>query len=114
MKRTPELFLRDILKASQHILDFVNDLDYDQFINDEKTSSAVIRKFEIIGEAAKNVPDIIKQKYSDVPWKDISGMRDHLIHAYFGVDNVIVWDTIQSDIPKIIKSVSQILDDLDQ
>lgn len=114
MKRTPELFLGDILKAAQHILDFVKDLDYDEFIDDEKTSSAVIRKFEIIGEAAKNIPDTIKKKYSDIPWKDIAGMRDHLIHGYFGVDYVIVWDTIQSDIPKIIKSVSQILDESDQ
>ncbi len=59
MKRTPELFLGDILKAAQHILDFVKDLDYDEFIKDEKTSSAVIRKFEIIGEAARNIPDTI-------------------------------------------------------
>jgi uncharacterized protein with HEPN domain len=114
MRRDPKLFLRDILEAAQYILEFVKDLDYDGFMNDEKTSSAVIRKFEIIGEAARNTPDGIKTKYWNIPWKDIAGMRDHLIHGYFGVDYIIVWETIQSDIPKIISAMSKILDELNQ
>ena len=114
MRRDPKLFLRDILEAAQYILEFVKGLDYDGFINDEKTLSAVIRKFEIIGEAAKNTPNDIKIKYQNIPWKDIAGMRDHLTHGYFGVDYIIVWDTIQSDIPQIISEISKILDELDQ
>jgi uncharacterized protein with HEPN domain len=114
MSRDPKLFLNDILEAAKYIQEFVEDLDFGGFINDEKTSSAVIRKFEIIGEAAKNIPETFKAKYADIPWKDIAGMRDHLIHGYFGVDYLIVWDTIQSDIPPIISKISQILNELDK
>lgn len=110
MKRDYKLLLQDIIKACEYIQEFVEDIDFDQFLNDEKTLSAVIQKFEIVGEAAKNVPEFIKEKYPNVAWKDMAGMRDRLIHSYFGVDYLLVWDTIKSDIPKIISLISQILD----
>ncbi|MDI6793883.1 MAG: DUF86 domain-containing protein [bacterium] len=103
-----------ILKACGYIQKFVEDIDFDQFLKDEKTSSAVIQKFEIIGEAAKNVPEFIKEKYPHVAWKNMAGMRDRLIHGYFGIDYFLVWDTIKSDIPKIIYSTSQILEDIER
>lgn len=109
MKRDDNLFLQDIIKACAYIQEFVEGIDFDQFLDDEKTRSAVIQKFEIIGEAAKNVPKFIKKKYPDVAWKDMAGMRDRLIHGYFGVDYFLVWDTIKSDIPNIISLISQIL-----
>lgn len=87
MSRDPKLFLSDILESAQHIQSFVKGLSYDEFVKDEKTSSAVIRKFEIIGEAAKNISDSLKAKYSRIPWKDIAGMRDHLIHSWCGLCN---------------------------
>ena len=114
MKREYKLFLEDIIKSCEYIQEFVEGIDFDQFLNDEKTSSAVIQKFGIIGEAVKNIPEFIKQKYPDIAWKDMAGMRDRLIHGYFGVDYVLVWDTIESDIPEIITSISQILDELEK
>jgi len=79
---------------------------------DDKTSSAVIRKFEIIGEAAKQVPENVKQKYSSVPWKEMAGMRDKLIHFYFGVNYKLLWQTIKNRIPEIKPVIVQILKDL--
>ena len=112
MKRDYTLFLQDIIKACKHIQEFVEGIDFDEFLKDEKTSSAVIRKFEIIGEAVKNVPKFIRDKYPNIAWKDMSGIRDRLIHGYFGVDYLLVWYTIESDIPNIISSVAQVIDDL--
>ncbi|MGE0085771.1 MAG: DUF86 domain-containing protein [Desulfococcaceae bacterium] len=114
MKRDTMLFLKDIVKASEHIKKFVEGLTFYDFLRDEKTSSAVIRKFEIIGEAAKNIPEFIRIRYPDILWKDISGMRNRLIHGYFGIDYFIVWNTIESDIPNILSSVSKIIDDLEK
>ena len=82
--RDPELYLKDILQAMNSIDRFAEGVDFNVFKNDDMRASAVIRKFEIIGEASKNVPDSIKQKYPSIPWKDMAGMRDRLIHFYFG------------------------------
>lgn len=79
------LYLRDILDAMDAIEKFVEGVEFDEFKRDDKTSSAVIRKFEIIGEAAKKVSEEIKNKHTEVPWKEMAGMRDRLIHFYFGV-----------------------------
>lgn len=78
MKRDYRLFLRDIMDACYHIQKFVEGADFEQFQDDEKTSSAVIRKLEIIGEAVKNIPDFIKEKYPQLDWKGMAGMRDRL------------------------------------
>ena len=80
------LYLKDIKTAITSIDEFIEGLDFNQFKVDDKTSSAVIRKFEIIGEATKNIPEVIRKKYPEIPWKDIAGMRDKLIHAYSEVD----------------------------
>ncbi len=111
MSRDSTLFLHDTLNACNHILEFTKDCNSETFIKDEKTSSAVIRKLEIIGEAAKRLPDEIKLKYKDIPWKKMAGMRDNLTHAYFGVDYDLVWQTITNNLPEIIKDVIKILDD---
>ena len=88
-------------------------MDFDEFKVDEKTLSAVIRKFEIIGESVRYLPDRIKENYSNVPWKEMAGMRERLIHGYFGIDYNIIWDTIKRKIPNLISIISQILNDIE-
>ncbi|MCA9872990.1 MAG: DUF86 domain-containing protein [Anaerolineales bacterium] len=99
MKRDYKLYLQDILAAIESIESFVAGMDGEAFRNDDKTSSAVIRKLEIIGEATKQLPAELRQKYPDAPWKEMAGMRDRLIHFYFGVTYRLIWRTIQEDLP---------------
>ena len=84
--RKAVLFLKDILAALDSIQAFTAGFDIAAFQKDDKTLSAVIRKLEIIGEAAKGLPEVIREQYPEVPWKEMAGMRDRLIHFYFGVD----------------------------
>jgi len=110
--RNHSLYLSDILNAFEAIESFIEGQSFEDFKKDDKTSSAVIRKFEIIGEAAKQVPESVKQKYPSVPWKEMAGMRDKLIHFYFGVNYELLWRTINNRIPEIKPVICKILQDL--
>jgi uncharacterized protein with HEPN domain len=109
MKRDYSLFIKDILDCIEKIDEFVGDMDYEEFVEDDKTSSAVVRKLEIMGEAAKSIPHELKQNYKEIPWSDIAKMRDKIIHFYFGVDYEIVWKVIKERLPVLKPQLKQML-----
>jgi uncharacterized protein with HEPN domain len=106
-------YVQDIYNAMEAAEGFVSDCSFEDFIEDIKTQYAVIRALEIIGEAAKNVPEDIRQKNPSIPWKDLAGIRDKLIHAYFGVDLEVVWLSVKEGIPEAKPVIAQLLDNLD-
>ena len=85
-------------------------MDYEAFVRDSRTAYAVIRALEIIGEAAKNVPSSVKAENSQIPWKKMAGMRDKVIHEYFGVDLKRVWNTVNNDLPALRPQFEKILE----
>jgi uncharacterized protein with HEPN domain len=91
-------FLDDIVGAMEAALEFVAGMDAAQFRTDRKTAFAVIRALEIVGEATKRIPESIRLRYPDVPWRQMAGMRDRLIHGYASVDLDIIWQTVMEDI----------------
>jgi len=110
--RDVSLYLKDIMQSIEAIEEFIHGMDFEQFRKDDKTSSAVIRKLEIIGEATKSVPTEIRQNYADVPWREMAGMRDKLIHFYFGVDYNLVWKAVKNRIPQIKPVIQKVIDGL--
>lgn len=109
MKREYEDYLRDMLENAEKALSFVEGLDYDSFYNDDKALYAVIRALEIIGEAARQIPEDVREANSEIPWREISGMRNKLTHEYFGVNTKVVWRTVQEDLPAIIPALQKML-----
>jgi uncharacterized protein with HEPN domain len=87
-------------------------MSFDEFKKDEKTQFALIRVLEIIGEASKKVPDEIKNKSKNIPWREISGMRDLLIHDYFGVNIQVVWETAKKDLPELKEKIQKLVKDM--
>lgn len=109
MKKDYTIYLTDILIAIKDIENFVGDADFKKFLKDKKTASAVIRKFEIIGEAAKRIPKEMQMKYQEIPWKEMAGMRDRLIHLYREVDYDIVWKAVKESLPELKNAITAIL-----
>jgi uncharacterized protein with HEPN domain len=107
-------YLSDILSAIEAIEQFVQGMDYAQFAADRKTIFAVIRGFEIIGEAARQIPASERDRYPHVPWRDIVGMRNRLVHGYFQVDLDVVWKAIQRDLPVLRPLITQMLTEATQ
>jgi uncharacterized protein with HEPN domain len=107
--RDVRLYCADILDSGAAILEFVRDLTFEKFCNDRKTCSAVIREFEIIGEAVGKLPDELKGNRRDVEWQDIKDFRNLLSHEYFGVDLEIVWKIIEDDLPVLMNAIKEMM-----
>ena len=106
MRRDDSLYLEHIRESIAKIEKYTNGIEEDMFMSDDQLQDAVIRQLQIIGEAAKRLSDDTTAKYSEVDWKDIAGMRDKLVHNYFGVDLDAVWDTVVQDLPKLRQALS--------
>jgi len=101
MKKRYLMSLQDILESIDRIDTYTEGVEYDSFSHNQMLIDAVIRNLEIIGEAARNVPEEIKNNYNEIPWKKMIGLRNMLIHEYFGVDESIVWERIKTNLPEV-------------
>jgi uncharacterized protein with HEPN domain len=106
---SPE-YLRHILDETVFISSRVKGVSKRQFMKDETLKRAFVRSIEIIGEASKKVPNDLKQKYPGIEWRSMAGMRDRLIHGYFGIDYQVVWDVVHNEIPRLKKAIEQMIE----
>jgi uncharacterized protein with HEPN domain len=111
-KRQLEDYLQDILDAVAAIEQFTAGIEFEAFSQNLEKVFAVSRAIEIIGEVVKRIPDSVKSQYPDIPWRDIAGMRDKLIHDYFNTDVEIIWKAIQEDVPLLQVMIARVLEDV--
>lgn len=115
------------MKSGRSYVDYLNDIEshagkaqgflegfasFEEFCQDERTLFAVVRALEVIGEASKHIPRAVRLQYSDIPWRGMTGMRDKVIHDYFGVDAEVVWRTVHEDLPPLREAIARILEDV--
>lgn len=112
MKKDDLVYLRHILDATRRIEEYMRGVEHLGFMENHLVQDGVIRQLEIIGEATKRVSAELKSRYHDIPWKDVAGMRDKLIHDYFGVDLDAVWDTAARDVPALRNAIGGIVKQL--
>ncbi len=110
MKRTYKDYLVDMYESAAKIMKFTDSISFQEFNEDDKTLYAVIRAFEILGEASKKIPKSFRDQHLTIPWKDIAGIRDKLIHDYFGVDAKVVWKAVKEEIPSLKNELQSIID----
>ncbi|RVU40409.1 DUF86 domain-containing protein [Lujinxingia sediminis] len=110
MSKDHRLYIRHIREEAEYLLHTCTALSYDAFLHDETLKRAVVRSLEIIGEATKKLPRDFRYKHDTIPWAQMAGMRDVLIHDYFGVDYAIVWDVVENRIPELLRELESIDD----
>lgn len=113
IEKDDSIYLQHILDAILRIEEYTREINYENFTQNTLIQDGVIRQIEIIGEATKNLSDAFRSKYSYIPWKDIAGMRDKLIHEYFGVDIDAVWDTVKKDVPSLKLEIEKVIKEIE-
>ena len=108
-KRKPDVYLQDILESIEYIQRFLDGVSQEEFYENVEKQDAVLRRLEVIGEAVKHLPDKIRKDHTDVPWRQIAGMRDVLVHEYFGITLEMIWIVATEDIVDLKEKVAQIL-----
>ena len=109
-EKSARLYLEDILTSISRIETYLGKLSFEEFGKDQKTIDAVVRNLEIIGEAARNIPEDFSEKYSDLPWQEMVSMRNKVIHEYFGIDLNILWQTAKKDLPSLRTKIKWLLE----
>jgi uncharacterized protein with HEPN domain len=108
-KRDWTLFLQDMLESIENIAQYTSGMGFQDFLKDTRTRDAVVRNLEVLGEAARKLPSGIRERYPEIPWTQIVGLRNRLIHGYFLVDYGIVWEIVQDELPQLRKRLEQIM-----
>ena len=109
MQRDDSILIKHILEAAEKSIAFLSNHTRENLEEDEKLALSIIRLLEIVGEAANQVSEDYKTKHSNIPWRNMIGLRNRLIHGYFDVDLDIVWDTVKSDLPPVVKQLRQLI-----
>jgi len=107
--RITDLRISDIIEAIQLIFEYVEGMTFDQFTEDRKTIDAVVRNFIVIDEAASHLSDDFIKDHPELPWREMRDMRNIVVHEYFGVDNMIIWDTVKKNLPPVLPLLKQLL-----
>ncbi len=109
MSRDVRLYLEDILESASRVLEYAEHMEFDDFLANKMAYDAILRNLELIGEAAKNVPNEIREHYSQVEWRKIAGLRDVLVHQYFGLEDETLWNIVKTEVPELLEQVKHIL-----
>ncbi|MCK4311907.1 MAG: DUF86 domain-containing protein [Candidatus Cloacimonetes bacterium] len=109
MKKDKKIFIEDIISSMNKIEEYIEGISYQDFVKSDIVIDAVVRNLEIIGEAAKNIPESFRNEKNDIPWKNMIGLRNIVIHEYFGVDLSIIWKIITVNIPKTKKDILKLI-----